>query len=157
MPASLEGPARNVPEPVMPALAKEESLEGAQAFLDYWSDAKWYAYQTGNTDMARDIISDHCDVCMEELEEIENLYNSDGWAIGGRESIDIKDDVIVGSTDGVYKPVVTSVYEGIKLVHRGKVVLDERRVENPADSFLVYIDFNDGEWEYITAAPMSGS
>ncbi len=63
VPASLDGPAQNVPKPVMPALAKEESREGAQAFLDYWSDAMWYAYQTGDTSYARDIISPSCEVC----------------------------------------------------------------------------------------------
>ncbi|WP_309125086.1 DUF6318 family protein [Kocuria sp.] len=157
VPASLDGPAQNVPKPVMPELAKQESKEGAQAFLDYWSDAKWYAYQTGDTSYARQIISEHCEVCGEELEEIGHLYESEGWAIGGRESIFLHEDVLVPTADGAYKPVVTSNYEGVKVVDAGKVVLDEAPKNDPQDTFQIYLDFVDSRWVYITAAPLAGS
>ena len=41
--ASADGPAQNVPKPEKPALADEESYEGAQAFLDYLADTRAYA------------------------------------------------------------------------------------------------------------------
>ena len=41
--ASAEGPAQSVPKPEKPALADEESYEGAQAFLDYAMSAEGQA------------------------------------------------------------------------------------------------------------------
>lgn len=157
VPASLDGPAQNVPEPVMPDLAREESRDGAQAFLDYWSDAKWYAYQTGDTSYARNIISEHCDVCMDELGEIEKLYESNAWAVDGRETIEMRVDQFARTSDGIYKPVVVAAYDGIKIVDSGKIVHDEPPKYDSEDVFLVYMDFVEGSWTYITAAPLPGS
>lgn len=157
VPASLDGPAQNVPKPVMPDLAKEESRDGAQAFLDYWSDAKWYAYQTGDTSYARDIINDNCEVCLDELDEIEKLYESSAWAVDGRETIKMREDGFVRASDGIYKPVVASVYDGIKIVDSGEIVHEEPSKNDSEDVFLVYMDYAEGAWTYITAAPLPGS
>jgi hypothetical protein len=157
VPASLEGPAQNVPKPVMPDLAKVESRDGAQAFLDYWSDAKWYAYQTGDTSYARNIINEHCEVCWGELDEIEKLYKSNAWAVDGRETIEMREDQIVRASDGIYKPVVATVYDGIKIVDSGKIVHEEPPKNDSEDVFLVYLDYIEGAWTYITAAPLPGS
>lgn len=157
VPASLDGPAQNVPKPVMPELAREESRDGAQAFLDYWSDAKWYAYQTGDTSFAREIISSACQVCMDELKEIENLYDAGGWAIGGRESVALREPEFVRGPDGVYKPVAISEYAGIRIVESEKVIHEEGPKIDPQDAFQVYLDFFEGAWTYITAAPLPGA
>ncbi|MEX5297244.1 DUF6318 family protein [Kocuria sp. CPCC 205292] len=157
VPASLDGPAQNVPKPVMPDLAREESREGAQAFLDYWSDAKWYAYQTGDTSYARAIISARCEVCMGELDEIENLYGSNAWAINGRETIEVLENQFLRAADGIYKPAVTAEYDGIHLVDAGEVIHEEPPKSDAVETFLVFLDFAEGEWIYITAAPLPGS
>ncbi|MCJ8505158.1 DUF6318 family protein [Kocuria flava] len=154
MPASLEGPARNVPEPVMPALAKEESLEGAQAFLDYWSDAMWFAYQTGDTSYARDIISPHCEACLEELDAVESVYIDDLWMTGGRPSIQLSVDELVLAQDGVYKPLAKYSGEGGKLIDDGVMV--EENAPTSDESTLVYLGFDDTGWVYITMAPVAG-
>ena len=156
VPASLDGPAQNVPKPVMPDLAREESREGAQAFLDYWSDAKWYAYQAGDTSYAREIVSPQCQVCIDELKEIDNLYQSYSWAINGRESIELLEHEFIRAADGIYKLPVTSVYEGIKIIESGDVILEEAPKNDPRDVFLIYLDFVNGKWVYITAAPIAG-
>lgn len=157
VPASLEGPARNVPEPVMPALAKEESLEGAQAFLDYWSDAMWFAYQTGDTSYARDIISPHCEICMDQLALIDGVYEDGAWFIGGRESPKIQSKELILSTDGTYKPVVVASAEGVQLVEGGKVTYEAEPRSGKGDPFPVYLDFTDSSWIYITAANLAGA
>ncbi|WP_147017567.1 DUF6318 family protein [Kocuria turfanensis] len=156
MPASLDGPAQNVPKPVMPELAREESREGAQAFLDYWSDAMWYAYQTGDTSYARDIISDSCDVCSDQLDLLEEIYQSDAWAVGGRESVTIKESTITSGPDGVYKPVVSGVTEGAKLIENGQVSLDVPPDSGAGDPHVIYMDYVQGEWVYISAANLPG-
>ncbi|MFW6187276.1 MAG: DUF6318 family protein [Actinomycetota bacterium] len=156
VPASLDGPAQNVPKPVMPDLAREESREGAQAFLDYWSDAMWYANQTGDTGIARDIISDACDRCEEQLNVIEKVYAEGAWFIGGRERIFLQEDLIVKSTDGIYKPIALSDSEGIELVEKGKVTYKAQPRAGMGDPFPVYLDYRDRAWIYITSANMAG-
>jgi hypothetical protein len=156
VPASLDGPAQNVPKPVMPELAKQESKEGAQAFLDYWSDAMWYAYQTGDTSYAREIVSSSCAVCQEELKTIRQAYKLGAWLVGGRETLEIQDPVIRRAADGVYKPVVQGRGEGGKLVEGGKVTYEEPSEIDPNSPFLIYLDFHQGKWIYVTAAAISG-
>ncbi|KUG61326.1 hypothetical protein AVL61_13045 [Kocuria rosea subsp. polaris] len=155
VPASLDGPAKNVPKPVMPALAKEESREGAQAFLDYWSDAKWYAYETGDASLVRDVTSRHCEACKAEFKDVEALYAEGFWTVGGRDSITIQDANLVEANDGIYKPVVEYSRKPGQLVKHGKVV--KNAVGEPSDPSLVYLDFADEEWVYITLAPIPGS
>jgi hypothetical protein len=157
VPASLEGPAQNVPKPVMPDLAREESREGAQAFLDYWSDAMWYAYQTGDTSYARDIISQHCDVCMDQLGLLEEIYDSGAWAIGGRESVAIQEPTITPAADGVYKPIVSGTAEGAKLIEAGQVTLDVPPDYGVDDPHIIYLDYVQEEWVYISAANLPGT
>lgn len=157
VPASLDGPAQNVPKPVMPDLAKEESRDGAQAFLDYWSDAMWYAYQTGDTSYARDITSDACEVCVDQLDLLDEIYDSDAWAIGGRESVTIQDSTISPAADGVYKPLVLGSTEGAKLVEAGRVSLDIPPDDGVGDPHVIYLDYTQDKWIYISAANLPGA
>ncbi|MFI7580867.1 DUF6318 family protein [Kocuria kalidii] len=157
VPASLDGPAQNVPKPVMPELAKEESRDGAQAFLDYWSDAMWYAYQTGDTSYARDIISLQCEVCLDQLDLLDEIYDSNAWAIGGRESVRIQDSTIAPAADGVYKPVVLGSTEGAKLVEGGRISLDVPPDDGVGDPHVIYMDYMMDKWIYISAADLPGA
>ncbi|MFF0903548.1 UNVERIFIED_CONTAM: DUF6318 family protein [Kocuria sp. CPCC 205316] len=154
VPASLDGPAQNVPKPVMPDLARQESREGAQAFLDYWSDAMWYAYQTGDTTFARDITSDACEACLAELDDLEAVYGEGNWTIGGRESIQIAQAEFFRAADGVYKPVVIYKREPGQLVSDAAIEIDAPG--EPRDESVLYLDFSDGSWIYITLAPIAG-
>ncbi|WP_053004752.1 DUF6318 family protein [Kocuria sp. SM24M-10] len=154
VPASLDGPAQNVPKPVMPELAREESREGAQAFLDYWSDAMWYAYQTGDTSYARDITSNACEACLAELEELDSVYDDGSWAIGARESITIDQAELFEAGDGIYKPVVVYVRESSQLVSETGVQVDAPG--EPGDKSVLYMDFAERGWVYITLAPIAG-
>lgn len=156
VPASLDGPAQNVPKPVMSDLAKEESRDGAQAFLDYWSDAKWYAYQTGDISYVREVTSPSCAVCSEELKTVEEAYELGAWLIGGREKLEIQEDSVYRTSDGIYKPVVKGWSEGGRLVEGGEVTYEEPSEIDPNRPFLVYLDYKNKTWIYITAAAMSG-
>lgn len=156
VPASLDGPAQNVPKPVMPDLAREESREGAQAFLHYWSDAMWYAYQTGDTSFARNIISPHCEVCLDELSEVERAYRGERWLTGGRQAFTLQDPAMQRATDGIYKPVVKYRNDEVRLVGDQGVVDEVAPDPNSDEPLLVYMDYKDQAWIYITMAPLSG-
>src|SRR6185312_1169890 len=48
-PATADGPAENVPVPVLPGAATEFTREGLIAFTNYWYSTLGYAYETGLT------------------------------------------------------------------------------------------------------------
>ncbi|MFI7481347.1 DUF6318 family protein [Kocuria sp. M1R5S2] len=156
VPASLDGPAQNVPKPVLPELAKEESRDGAQAFLDYWSDAMWYAYQTGDTSHAREIISPACEVCIQELGEVEQAYKAGQWLTGGRQQLELQDFAITRAADGVYKPVVKYRNDEVQLIDASRIMDTVPPDPNFNEPIQVYMDYSDGSWVYITMAPLSG-
>lgn len=59
-PADAKGKAQNVPVPVMPELARENSKAGLEAFIGYWYATLSYAYETGDTKQLLPISSPAC-------------------------------------------------------------------------------------------------
>ena len=68
VPASEEGPAQNVPEPRLPAVATEESVEGACRHLEYFWAAVDYARLTGNVEPLAFVSHDSCELCAEHIQ-----------------------------------------------------------------------------------------
>lgn len=154
--ASAEGPAQNVPKPSKPAVADEESVEGAQAFLDYLSDARVYAWQTGDTSILRDITAPACDFCLEEYDAIDEHYADGGWATSGREELTILDEDLPKDEYGFYAPDVRLTFEGISVWDSdGELVQEEEPVDSPDEVAVMHLNHMDGEWEYVYATPVN--
>lgn len=151
-PATLEHPARNVPKPVMPEEAKQETEAGAQAFLDYYSDVQWYSFQTGDTSLVREITSESCEKCITQYDETDAIYNSGSWASGGFEKTDITPESFAASATGIYTLPVNVNTRGVKVIEDNKVTVEQEAAELP-DSLSINLDYSDGKWVYITASP----
>ncbi|WP_225219692.1 DUF6318 family protein [Arthrobacter gallicola] len=82
-PASAEGPAENVPLPVMPEEAKIESKEGLIAFARHWYDLVNYGFETGQTEYVREISGPDCKICNHFFLGVEEAYSDGGWLEGG--------------------------------------------------------------------------
>lgn len=153
-PASAEHPARNVPKPTFPEAAEHETKAGAQAFLDYRTDAVWYAFQTGDTSLAREVTVTACETCERDFKRIEAVYSQGGWLAGGYEDSDI--------LDGPFKPVIGGIYSlpvkldssGVKEMKNGKTVSEQEPFVTD-DQFNGNIDFRGGKWNFVTASPRS--
>ncbi|GAA3290021.1 hypothetical protein GCM10017708_14570 [Arthrobacter citreus] len=83
-PASAEGPAENVPLPVMPELAKQESKEGLEAFAEYWYSLVNYGYETGDPGPVRAVSDDSCFNCQSYYRVLESGYANEDWMSGAR-------------------------------------------------------------------------
>ncbi|MDI2035576.1 DUF6318 family protein [Paenarthrobacter nitroguajacolicus] len=83
-PADANGKAQNVPVPVMPELAKENSKAGLEAFIGYWFQELSYAYETGETSRARDLSRNTCILCTDLLSGVATNYSDGRWLIGGQ-------------------------------------------------------------------------
>lgn len=86
-PATAEGPAENVPLPVMPEIAKEQSKEGLIAFGQHWFDLVNYGYETGDAAPVREISAPDCERCEIFYMDLEEGYVNDDWIHGGKINI----------------------------------------------------------------------
>lgn len=82
VPASADGPAKNVPKPVMPEEMKEETPEGAMAAVQYWWDTVTYLQRTGDLKPLREASSDECDFCHDYALDVVDHYEGGGWHTG---------------------------------------------------------------------------
>lgn len=83
-PADKYGNAQNVPKPNAPEEGyREKSIEGIRKTMDAW--IKWgnYGVQTGDYSMARQFVSSEFKDELQAYADVEDLYASGGWIIGG--------------------------------------------------------------------------
>ncbi|WP_255732853.1 DUF6318 family protein [Sinomonas terrae] len=81
-PASSRGPARNVPPPVLPEAAKQNTAEGFEAFTQYWFDTVTYGLETGDSRPLREISLPECKMCASYLATIEKSTSLGNWSVG---------------------------------------------------------------------------
>lgn len=151
-PATLEHPARNVPKPVMPEEAKNETEAGAQAFLNYRADAQWYSIQTGDTSLVREVTSTDCEKCTEQFDAFDSMYQKGNWAAGGFEVQKIKTGSFIKRVDGGYNLPVDVKSSGSLSVVIGKIPRRQLPFETQ-DSFDAYLYRENGQWMYLTGSP----
>ena len=83
-PADKYGPAQNVPKPTAPEDGyNEKSLEGMRKTMDAWILWANYGTETGDFTKARQFMSPSYENELKAYEDIEDLYASGGWVIGG--------------------------------------------------------------------------
>lgn len=83
-PADKHGNAQNVPKPNVPEDGyNEKSPEGIRKTLDAWTQWANYGTQTGDFTMARQFVSPTFESELNAYADIEDLYRSGGWVIGG--------------------------------------------------------------------------
>ncbi|WP_022870958.1 DUF6318 family protein [Yaniella halotolerans] len=92
IPASADGPAQNVPEPKLPAVATEKTEEGAEATLKYFWEAIDYARLTGETDPIALVSHDVCEFCDLYMEGWRERYENGDWAV-------VEDSVVIDVSD----------------------------------------------------------
>ncbi|MDR6438915.1 hypothetical protein J2790_004090 [Paenarthrobacter nicotinovorans] len=81
-PADAKGKAENVPVPVMPELAKENSKAGLEAFIGYYYATLSYAYETGTTEKLLPLSSPTCALCTSLRKGIEASWKDGKWIAG---------------------------------------------------------------------------
>lgn len=82
-PADAKGKAQNVPVPVMPELAKENSEAGLEAFIRYWYAIGNYADETGDISNLRTLSTPECQACTYFQKASTDSYKNGRWLVGG--------------------------------------------------------------------------
>ncbi|MDQ4502691.1 DUF6318 family protein [Sinomonas sp. ASV322] len=86
-PASSKGPARNLPKPVLPEAAKQNTEEGFAAFTQYWFDTVTYARETGDIGPLSESSQPSCKMCQFQIDKAKELHQDGGWSVGPRRTV----------------------------------------------------------------------
>ncbi|MCQ1950931.1 DUF6318 family protein [Arthrobacter sp. zg-Y859] len=113
-PASAEGPAENVPPPVMPEEAKVESKEGLEAFARYWYEAANYGYETGDVGLVQDISSPDCTTCLNYYEVVDNGYRDNDWIANAKITVQGAHSDYVLTPEGRYQALAQFQQEAME-------------------------------------------
>ncbi|MHA7281814.1 DUF6318 family protein [Arthrobacter sp. TMS2-4] len=82
-PASSAGPATNIPVPVKPALADENTVEGLEAFTEYWLELFSYGYETNDWAPFEAVTDPGCRTCAKYKEIVQDIYANGRYISGG--------------------------------------------------------------------------
>ena len=83
-PADKYGIAQNVPKPAEPEDGyREKSVEGMRKTLKAWVEWANYGTETGDYSVARQFVSSEFKDELQAYADVEDLYASGGWIIGG--------------------------------------------------------------------------
>jgi hypothetical protein len=99
-PASSLGPAANLPVPVKPALADENSKEGLEAFTRYWFELLSYGYLTNDWNDFDRVTDTGCRTCDSIRDAVGQVYEQGRWLEGAKVEVVSFDTEFEPTTSG---------------------------------------------------------
>ncbi|QRZ61646.1 DUF6318 family protein [Rothia sp. ZJ932] len=158
VPATETHPALNVPKPVMPELAKEQSFEGAKAFIEYWNEANNYAIQTGATSMAMDATGTEWKEHRALLDEVNKIYViKNGWLSGASYQVEVPDYGYQAQMDNqVDIVVVLTRSTGVVYDQNGAVVEETGVFNKSSQPTTMTLGYEAGRWSVASSSGING-
>ncbi len=80
--------------PELPAVATEETPEGAAAFAEWWFETLNYATATGDTGELRAAFQEECVTCQGFVGRIDDAYGSNGRIEGGLLDVQVESSAV---------------------------------------------------------------
>ncbi|SEJ46339.1 hypothetical protein SAMN04487917_10640 [Arthrobacter sp. yr096] len=144
-PADATGKAQNVPVPVMPELAKENSKAGLEAFIGYWYATFSYATETGNLGPWMDTTDTAIPVAAAYKEAVERNYAQGRWMVGGRISTPVVD--VLWADGASIQEAKVQVIQSETSYHNadGTISSESTPASNIAEA--VFTKFTEGAWQ----------
>ena len=151
VPASADGPAQNVPVPELPEEAKEQSIEGAEATLEYWWETVEYLHLTGDADPLLAVSGSDCVTCHDQAENWTSAYADDHWlTLDGKFEVRIRHSETLSNSGSVHityeskQPTTNVVSPQGELLEEGHVDGYSADTES-----LMSFDENLGHWTML--------
>lgn len=143
-PADAHGKAQNVPVPVMPELAKENSKAGLEAFIGYWYAVYSYAIETGDLSYWLHSTNMEIPAAAAHQESVRSNTINGRWLAGGRLSTPVI-EVDWNEGENVQSARVQVIQEAIQYFDAETVKGQDDSVKtNTADA--VFAKYGDGAW-----------
>ncbi|MBO0895985.1 DUF6318 family protein [Arthrobacter sunyaminii] len=145
-PATAEGPAENVPLPVMPDVAKEQSKEGLEAFGEHWFDLVNYGYETGETAPVKAISAPDCERCQSFYVDVDEGYVNDDWIQGGQLRVISRGTQFVQTPEGRFQ-LILSIRQDASF-NRGPngKIYHEATADEESTAFIMEATFVSDHW-----------
>lgn len=144
-PADASGPAQNVPVPVLPAVAKTETKEGAIAFSRYWFAVLNYAYETGDVSLFDELSPASCKSCQQVRKVISDWHSDGRWLVGGNISTPAVSTTFKKDVSGRYQ-VAVQVRQAPVSYMRADGTLARKDPLAPDQGNLLFVAFEEGSW-----------
>lgn len=91
-PATAAAPAKNVPIPTMPAVAKNNSDDGAKSFAEYYFSLINYSIETNDVSLIKKVTTRQCQVCGEDIiDPAGRAKQKNMWQVGGKHHFEVID------------------------------------------------------------------
>ncbi|MDR6640599.1 DUF6318 family protein [Paenarthrobacter nitroguajacolicus] len=145
-PADAHGKAQNVPVPVMPELAKENSEAGLEAFIGYWYAQLSYVDETGDLSAWLPLNSPNCRLCVQLQKSGEDAYINGRWIAGGRITVPVVN--VQWSADDVHASTVQVIQERIDY-YNADGSIGRARSEASNDAFAFFAKHIEGAWTVV--------
>lgn len=155
-PATEQGPAVNVPVPVLPELAKEFSKEGLIAFTEYWYSTLGYAFETGDPEPMMVISGPDCETCINISVPVRNWYQNGGWIVGGLMEVHSTEATFEIDAMGNYQ-VTAMVQQSPGTYYSGDGTVHKAYPPSPARADIVLAVYTEGLWLARTAEHLSAN
>jgi len=144
VPASAKGKAQNVPVPVKPALADQNSKAGLEAFTKYWFALLSYGYETGDLTEWSKVSSDTCVFCSNLKTGVKDSFNAGGWQAGGTfKTPSVKATL---STSGSKNAVEVQVLQAATSYYKKDGTAAAPSDPSGNSAVVVFARFKDGSW-----------
>lgn len=147
-PASAEGPAENVPLPVMPEEAKVESKEGLIAFARHWYDLANYGYETGDVEPLKAISGPDCYACGNYYSSVEVGFQGEEWIAGAKILIQGTDTTYARTEGNRVQVLVQFIQEPLEFYGASGLMATEPGNELPSVQMIEAV-FETGSWRAV--------
>ncbi|MCD4849923.1 DUF6318 family protein [Arthrobacter sp. AK01] len=145
-PADAQGKAQNVPVPVMPDLAKENSKAGLEAFIRYWYAQLSYVGETGDMSLWLPLSSPECQLCLGLQESGEDGFVDGRWLAGGKISVPAIEALW---TAEAVQAVKVQVIQGQIDYYNADGTVGRSRSEASNDAFAIFAKYVEGKWTVV--------
>src|SRR5699024_8376326 len=131
-PAGEEYPGHELPEPIFPDVARENSPKGAQATVEYFWEGIDYVRQTGQAQPAASVSHYLCDVCTEFIFRWQQLYDAGATAtLDGKTEVELVEtqSFVEEDTDEEWTAILFNVTEPASDFYMDGELIEEERLE----------------------------
>jgi len=155
-PASSAGPAVNIPVPVKPAVADENSAEGLEAFTKYWLELFSYGYQTNDWAPFEALTDPGCRTCANLSNAVKEHYAEGGWIRGGAINLNSADTKFEKNTSGSINSFID--IEQSEIVYFDTTGVEIKRTARTPSTIGVSIAlWEDGHWVILDFGSPEGT
>lgn len=154
VPASADGPAKNVRKPELSEGMTQRTEEGVKATVDYFWQAIWHLSVTGDPSSLNKVIADSCGYCQEEIDYFTTIYSEGSWYVTTPSTVtdssaSLNDSSSATAWVSLDAPATTMYYsDGSKAGHSSGT---------SGAGWEIQLKFADGHWVIAEATIVGGS